>query len=71
MQQPERVFAEIFRVLKPGGVCIITYSNRQFYQKARSIDPLCLLRRDIARLLSGKRGLGSTVVVTTAIFLHV
>lgn len=34
MQQPERVFAEIFRVLKPGGVCIITYSNRQFYQKA-------------------------------------
>mmetsp|Transcript_18080 Transcript_18080/g.46317 ORF Transcript_18080/g.46317 Transcript_18080/m.46317 type:complete len:298 (+) Transcript_18080:244-1137(+) len=36
MQQPERVFAEIFRVLKPGGVCIITFSNRQFYQKAIS-----------------------------------
>ncbi|KAG2484416.1 hypothetical protein HYH03_016830 [Edaphochlamys debaryana] len=34
MQQPERVFAEIFRVLKPGGVCIITFSNRLFYNKA-------------------------------------
>ena len=34
MQQPERVFAEIYRVLKPGGVCIMTFSNRMFYQKA-------------------------------------
>lgn len=34
MQKPERVFAEIYRVLKPGGVCIITFSNRLFYQKA-------------------------------------
>ena len=36
MQQPEKVFSEIYRVLKPGGVCIITFSNRQFYEKAIS-----------------------------------
>jgi SAM-dependent methyltransferase len=34
LQQPERVFAEISRVLKPGGVAIISFSNRMFYQKA-------------------------------------
>ncbi|RLM73116.1 uncharacterized protein C2845_PM15G12010 [Panicum miliaceum] len=28
------VFAEIFRVLKPGGVCIVSFSNRMFYEKA-------------------------------------
>lgn len=34
MQQPERVFAEIYRVLKPGGVCIMAFSSRLFYDKA-------------------------------------
>ncbi|EIE19047.1 S-adenosyl-L-methionine-dependent methyltransferase, partial [Coccomyxa subellipsoidea C-169] len=34
LQQPERAFAEIYRVLKPGGVCIVTFSNRLFYNKA-------------------------------------
>ena len=34
MQQPERVFAEIHRVLKPGGVCIMMFSSRLFYSKA-------------------------------------
>lgn len=34
LQQPERVFAEIYRVLKPGGVCIVTFTNRLFYDKA-------------------------------------
>eukprot|EP00882_Tetradesmus_deserticola_P011394 GHRQ01012055.1.p1 GENE.GHRQ01012055.1~~GHRQ01012055.1.p1 ORF type:complete len:309 (+),score=84.59 GHRQ01012055.1:629-1555(+) len=34
MQQPERVFAEVYRVLKPGGVFILTFSNRMFYDKA-------------------------------------
>ena len=32
--QPEKVFAEIYRVLKPGGSCIMTFSNRLFYDKA-------------------------------------
>ena len=40
--QPERVFAEIFRVLKPGGCCIVTFSNRLYYDKAR-------LRADLLR----------------------
>jgi len=34
LEQPEQVFAEIARVLKPGGVAIVSYSNRMFYQKA-------------------------------------
>jgi len=34
LQQPEIVFAEIHRVLKPGGLAIISFSNRMFYQKA-------------------------------------
>ncbi|KAI8113519.1 hypothetical protein M9435_003520 [Picochlorum sp. BPE23] len=33
-QQPEKVFAEIHRVLKPGGVCIISFTNRMFWEKA-------------------------------------
>lgn len=32
--QPERVFAEALRVLKPGGVMIITFSSRMFSTKA-------------------------------------
>ena len=35
VQQPERVFAEVFRVLKPGGCFIITFSNRLYYDKVR------------------------------------
>ena len=34
LQRAEEVFAEMFRVLKPGGVVIITFSNRLFYSKA-------------------------------------
>ncbi|MBD0270236.1 MAG: class I SAM-dependent methyltransferase, partial [Cyanobacteria bacterium Co-bin8] len=34
LQYPEQVFAEIYRVLKPGGIAIISFSNRMFYQKA-------------------------------------
>ncbi|KAL9256334.1 hypothetical protein AKJ16_DCAP07740 [Drosera capensis] len=36
LQQPEKVFAEVFRILKPGGVFIISFSNRMFYEKAIS-----------------------------------
>lgn len=34
LQYPEAVFAEIHRVLKPGGIAIVSFSNRMFYQKA-------------------------------------
>jgi SAM-dependent methyltransferase len=34
LQFPEQVFAEIYRVLAPQGVCIVSFSNRMFYQKA-------------------------------------
>lgn len=34
LQYPEAVFAEIHRILKVGGIAIISFSNRMFYQKA-------------------------------------
>jgi SAM-dependent methyltransferase len=34
LQYPEAVLAEIYRVLKPNGIVIISFSNRMFYQKA-------------------------------------
>jgi SAM-dependent methyltransferase len=34
MQYPEAIFTEIYRVLKTDGLCIISFSNRMFYQKA-------------------------------------
>ena len=37
LQYPEAIFAEIYRVLKPGGKVIVSFSNRMFYQKAIAI----------------------------------
>jgi SAM-dependent methyltransferase len=37
MTRAEELFAEIFRVLKPGGVVIVSYSNRMFYEKALAV----------------------------------
>lgn len=34
LQYPEAIFHEIHRILKPGGVAIVSFSNRMFYQKA-------------------------------------
>lgn len=34
LQRPEAVFAEIYRVLKVGGIAIVSFSNRMFYEKA-------------------------------------
>ena len=37
LQQPEKVFAEIYRVLKPGGVAIFSFSNRMFFTKVLTL----------------------------------
>ena len=34
LQYPEAVLSEIYRILKPEGITIISFSNRMFYQKA-------------------------------------
>lgn len=34
LQHPEHVFAEVARVLRPGGTFIVSFSNRMFTQKA-------------------------------------
>ena len=34
LQYPEAIFAEIYRILKPNGMAMISFSNRMFYNKA-------------------------------------
>lgn len=34
LQYPEAIFSEIYRILKPSGIAIVSFSNRMFYQKA-------------------------------------
>ena len=34
LQFPGAVFAEVGRVLRPDGVCVVSFSNRMFFQKA-------------------------------------
>jgi ubiquinone/menaquinone biosynthesis C-methylase UbiE len=34
LQYPEAIFAEIYRILRPDGLVIVSFSNRMFYQKA-------------------------------------
>jgi SAM-dependent methyltransferase len=37
VEYPEAILSEIHRILKPGGIVIISFSNRMFYQKAIAI----------------------------------
>ena len=37
LQYPEAIFSEIYRILKPGGKVIVSFSNRMFYQKAIAV----------------------------------
>lgn len=34
LQYPEAIFSEVYRVLAPQGLAIVSFSNRMFYQKA-------------------------------------
>jgi SAM-dependent methyltransferase len=34
LQYPEAIFAEVYRILKPDGIAIFSFSNRMFYHKA-------------------------------------
>ena len=34
LQYPEAVLSEVYRILKPNGVVMLSFSNRMFYQKA-------------------------------------
>jgi Methyltransferase domain len=34
LQYPEAIFAEVYRILKPDGIAIFSFSNRMFYNKA-------------------------------------
>jgi SAM-dependent methyltransferase len=37
LEFPEAIFTEIGRILAPGGIAIVSFSNRMFYQKAISV----------------------------------
>jgi SAM-dependent methyltransferase len=37
LQYPEAIFAEVYRILKPNGIAIFSFSNRMFYHKAIEI----------------------------------
>ena len=34
LQYPEAIFAEVYRILKPNGIAIFSFSNRMFFNKA-------------------------------------
>jgi hypothetical protein len=37
LQYPEAIFTEVYRILKPNGIAIFSFSNRMFYHKAIEI----------------------------------
>lgn len=59
LTQPRQIVAEIARVLKPGGICIITFSDRWFPTKAvqvwTEVHPFERLGYVLASLMSDER----------------
>ena len=62
LEEPEQVFAEVARILKPTtGVCIVSFTNRFFYQKAlvgwmeRGMRERARLVKDYLRATGGFR----------------
>ncbi|WP_424019272.1 class I SAM-dependent methyltransferase [Halorientalis pallida] len=68
LQYPGRVFAEVARTLRPGGVVIVSFSNRMFAQKAirawrsRSMDERAAL---VAEYLDSTGAFGAPSVHST------
>jgi len=64
--EPERVFAEVARVLRPGGVAIFSFSTRMFATKAiqawRDGSPYSRVQL-VRSYFSAVRGFGATEVV--------
>lgn len=40
LQYPEAVFSEIYRVLKPDGIAIISFSNRMFFKRLSKVGEM-------------------------------
>jgi SAM-dependent methyltransferase len=65
LQYPGAVFAEVRRVLRPGGVCVVSFSNRMFPTKAvrawrtRTMDERALL---VSRYVE-ETGVGQPTIV--------
>jgi SAM-dependent methyltransferase len=67
LQYPEAVFSEIHRILKPGGMTIISFSNRMFFQKAIQIwrDSSDLSRLELVKgYFSSVQGFTTPEVIT-------
>jgi SAM-dependent methyltransferase len=67
LEYPEAVFSEIQRVLEPGGLVIVSFSNRMFYQKAIAAwrDNSDLGRVQLVKkYMLGVKGFGEPEIIT-------
>jgi len=53
MQRPVELLRDVRRLLKPGGVMVISFSNRMFFQKAVAVWRDAKSLTDLSRLVTG------------------
>ncbi|CAK0880448.1 unnamed protein product [Prorocentrum cordatum] len=53
MQSPVELLREVRRTLRPGGVCIVSFSNRMFFTKAIDAWRSCKSMSSLANLVKG------------------